>query len=103
MVGLSNFISVNIEELSQSVRRQDVEERRRILDWLSPLNFWAKQMDTLDQAETGTGIWLLNSQEFESWTGGDVRALWCPGNRIIPCSLPCVNSPIAGVGKTILR
>jgi len=72
----------NGEELSQSVRRQDEEERRKILDWLSPLNFWAKQRDILDQAEPGTGLWLLNSQELESWIRGDTRTLWCPGNRI---------------------
>jgi len=81
MVCPLSFMSFNGQGLSQSVQRQDEEERRKILDWLSPLNFWAKQRDTLDEAEPGTGIWLLNSQEFESWTGGDVRTLWCPGNR----------------------
>jgi hypothetical protein len=80
MVGLQ---SVQILMLPELVRRQDMEERRNILDWLSPLNFWNSQQDTYSQAEPGTGLWLFKSREFQSWIrGGNVRTLWCPGDRM---------------------
>jgi hypothetical protein len=67
---------------SELIRRQDKEERRKILDWLSPLNFWNTQGETYSQAEPGTCLWFFESTEFNSWYKGDVRTLWCPGDRI---------------------
>jgi len=71
-------------ELTQSLRNQSRDERRKKLNWLSQLNFWATQKDIFDRAEPHTGKWLLNSPEFQSWIRGDLRTLWCPGHRGSP-------------------
>ena len=53
----------------------------RIVDWLSPLNFFTKQKDVLDQRQDGTGLWVLESDAFERWEAGIGNLLWCPGIR----------------------
>ena len=61
---------------TESISRID----REILDWLSPLSFYAKQKDTLDKVQKGTGGWLLQSVEFTQWlTSPKKQTLWCPG------------------------
>ena len=50
-----------------------------ILHWLSPLNFWMKQQDTLSRKEEGTGLWLFEEPAFKDWLEGRERILWCPG------------------------
>jgi hypothetical protein len=57
------------------------DERRVISDWLSPLNFKAKQMDIISKRAEGTGQWLLESTEFKVWLDGTSETLWCPGPR----------------------
>jgi len=57
------------------------EEGQEILDWLSPLNFWRKQKDTLERRQEGTGEWFIKHPEFRKWIEGDTQFLWCPGDR----------------------
>ena len=38
-----------------------------MVTWLSPLNPWATQNDTLARLHEGTGDWLLNAPEFTQW------------------------------------
>ncbi|KAG9230726.1 ankyrin repeat protein, partial [Amylocarpus encephaloides] len=64
------------------------EEDRTILDWLTPIDFTAQQHDNISQRQAGTGQWLLDSDEFQSWIQTDKQTLFCPG--------------IPGAGKTIL-
>jgi hypothetical protein len=59
------------------------QERRTIVDWLSPLNFKVSQSEFLQKREHGTGQWLLESQEFLDWRDGTSETLWCPGPREI--------------------
>ncbi|KAF2493616.1 ankyrin, partial [Lophium mytilinum] len=56
--------------------------------WLSPVNFYSKQKDTLNARLEATGLWILRSPKFESWLNGSKRVLFCPG--------------IPGSGKTVL-
>ena len=73
-------------------RAQEIKERKRaaIIDWLSPLNFQARQSELYNQckqhnvSEPG----LLASTEFDTWTSG------------APWRLQCVGEP--GAGKTFL-
>ena len=60
------------------------DERRVIADWLSPLNFKAKQMDVIAKRAEGTGQWLLESEEFKTWLDGTSETLWCSGLREAP-------------------
>ncbi|PVH69802.1 hypothetical protein DL98DRAFT_379827, partial [Cadophora sp. DSE1049] len=64
------------------------QESRAIVDWLSPLNFFAVQNDTLRRRQDGTGEWLFETPEFKAWLAGTDRILWCSG--------------LPGAGKTIL-
>ena len=52
-----------------------------VINWLSPLNFFTTQNDTLRRRQDGTGGWLLETPEFEAWLAGTDRILWCSGLR----------------------
>lgn len=69
---------------------QNIEaERRAIAEWLSPLNFFVRQVDIFSLRVEGTGQWLLESQQFKKWLFDEQRStLWCSG--------------IPGAGKTVL-
>ncbi|KAJ7577684.1 hypothetical protein C8J56DRAFT_1113091 [Mycena floridula] len=61
---------------------------REFSEWLSPIDFQAIQQNHLAKRAPGTGRWLAADVEFQRWTDGEIKILWCPGNP--------------GVGKTIL-
>ncbi|KAJ7591946.1 hypothetical protein C8J56DRAFT_781357, partial [Mycena floridula] len=65
-----------------------VADLRAFANWLSPLNFEATQYNFVSSCTPSTGEWLLADAEFQRWTAGHVRILWCPGDP--------------GVGKTML-
>jgi len=58
------------------------QESREIVAWLSPLDFWAKQDDTLSRKQEGTGQWFFEELAFKRWLDGTDRTLWCPGMRM---------------------
>ncbi|RYP77344.1 hypothetical protein DL771_001139 [Monosporascus sp. 5C6A] len=68
--------------------REDANERKAILDWLTPIDFASQQSDFINRRQAGTGQWLLDSAEFQTWLRTDKQTLFCPG--------------IPGSGKTIL-
>ena len=68
--------------------RQDDQERRTILDWLTPINYGDQQSDFIARRQTGTGKWLLISDEFQSWLNESKQTLFCLG--------------IPGAGKTMI-
>jgi hypothetical protein len=73
------------------VTYQDDEERRKIESWLSPLNPVAQQNDFFARHQDGTGLWILESPQYNAWINGQTRenrTLFCPG--------------IPGAGKTII-
>ena len=54
-----------------------------ILEWLSPLNMYQKQQDTISTRRGTTGSWLLRDPVFHKWIDDESseRTLWCPGDR----------------------
>ena len=70
------------------VRHQDDQERRVIINWLSPVDYATQQSDFISRRQEGTGQWLLNSDEFQAWLNKSKQTLFCPG--------------IPGAGKTII-
>lgn len=59
-----------------------------ILNWLTPKNYSTQLSDYLKRRQEGTGEWLLNSDEFQTWFHSKKQMLFCPG--------------MPGAGKTIL-
>ncbi|KAJ7187146.1 hypothetical protein C8R46DRAFT_981437, partial [Mycena filopes] len=94
-VMLQNVAGVQEEILSSvgiaaSGYRQhiDLAERKQIIDWFSPLNFFLQQADISGARQEGTGKWLLAEPQFREWEIGVSKTLWCRG--------------IPGAGKTVL-
>ena len=82
------------KELLSVVPAQEVVDKQRdqdhqaILDWLTPVDYALQQSDYIRRRQEGTGQWLLDSGEFQTWRDTDKQTLFCPG--------------IPGAGKTIL-
>jgi hypothetical protein len=64
------------------------EDRKKILDWLSPMNYAELQSDIFHNRQQGTGEWFLKSPPFIEWLEGKKKTLFCPG--------------IPGAGKTMI-
>jgi Cdc6-like AAA superfamily ATPase len=69
-------------------QRQDDLERRTIIEWLTRSDYSTQQSDFIGRRQKGTGQWLLNSDEFQSWLKTTKQALFCPG--------------MPGAGKTMI-
>lgn len=69
---------------------QEDQKRQEILNWLSPVDdlHSQQQFDFLRRRQDGTGLWFLQSNQFQEWLHGEKKTLFCPG--------------IPGAGKTIL-
>ena len=65
-----------------------LEHVSNVAHWLTPTNFFAQQSDIIARREEGTGLWLLNSNEYKRWIKEETLALFCPG--------------IPGAGKTMM-
>ncbi|KAF7917816.1 uncharacterized protein EAE97_011954 [Botrytis byssoidea] len=89
-------ILTSIQESHADLRRgvdglkkdRDDRERRAILEWLTPIDNAPQQSDFIYRRKVGTGQWLLNSAEFQSWLNTGKQTLFCRG--------------IPGAGKTII-
>ena len=68
--------------------RERREEFQAILDWLTSVDYIPQQNDFIARRQEGTGQWLLDSIEFQTWLETEKQTLFCPG--------------IPGAGKTIL-
>ncbi|KAI9927144.1 hypothetical protein MW887_003527 [Aspergillus wentii] len=92
LVELGKLSNLKIDNLGQKMENLDARsqgrETQKIIDWVSPISFRARQIDTLESVQPGTGMWFLQHQTFRSWMNGDIEMLWCPG--------------IPGAGKTRL-
>ena len=84
----------NIERIALESREHEFhlsreQKKQAVLQWLSPLDFRPKQLDTLSRRTPSTGEWLLIEENFKSWVDGSgPSCLFCSG--------------IPGGGKTIL-
>ncbi|KAG8525749.1 uncharacterized protein KY384_000509 [Bacidia gigantensis] len=68
---------------------QDRDERKQLLDWLSPADFTLRQREIFSKRCPGTGNWFLDTKDYQAWREGTgPNTLFCPG--------------IPGAGKTII-
>ncbi|KAF5250996.1 hypothetical protein FANTH_3860 [Fusarium anthophilum] len=86
--GLLQLLLESDSRLNNVYNAQAADQRRKVLDWITKINFTYDQEVHLDRIQPGTGQWLLESDEFKGWVGGEYQTLYCPG--------------IPGAGKTIL-
>ncbi|KAJ7154132.1 hypothetical protein C8R46DRAFT_837734, partial [Mycena filopes] len=63
-------------------------KRTKIIEWLSPINFFKQHQDISITCQEGTGTWFLKHPQFRKWKEGLGKTLWCHG--------------IPGAGKTVL-
>jgi hypothetical protein len=82
---LSSAIKESVDKLN---RHQDDQERRAIINWLTPVDYSTQQSDFLARRQEKTGLWLLDSDEFQRWLNKSKQTLFCPG--------------IPGAGKTMI-
>jgi Cdc6-like AAA superfamily ATPase len=88
IVALNSFTGANIRDTVFKLEARQVrQENREILDWLTPLDPSAQQTDFISQRQSGTGQWLLESNEYINWKATKGEVLFCHG--------------IPGAGKTI--
>ena len=69
-------LSANLRSTDQIYKEMLYKE---LVRWLSPLNFERIQDEMSCRREQGTGLWFLESSEFEEWSNGCPSTLWCPG------------------------
>ncbi|KAK3899487.1 hypothetical protein C8A05DRAFT_46455 [Staphylotrichum tortipilum] len=78
-----------LEYIRERVDDEDARrERETILDWLCPAGDALQQSDLRRRRQPGTGQWLLDAEEFQTWITTPNKTLFCPG--------------IPGAGKTML-
>ncbi|KAI0859030.1 hypothetical protein F4860DRAFT_280944 [Xylaria cubensis] len=85
---ISNSLSSLDSNITYTRHYLDKKEDLEILNWLIPTDYGPQQTDYLRRRQTGTGQWLLNSEEYQNWIKEPNKTLFCPG--------------IPGAGKTIL-
>jgi Cdc6-like AAA superfamily ATPase len=66
----------------------DDNQKEKILNWLTPVDYGPQQSDHFSRQQEGTGQWLLVSHEFRKWLNERKQTLYCDG--------------IPGAGKTIM-
>lgn len=74
--------------VNEVIQVQHDQANTAILDWLTPIEYGPQQSDFFNRREPGTGQWLLDCVEYQTWLNSNKHTLFCPG--------------IPGSGKTIL-
>jgi predicted ATPase len=74
--------------VDQLNKHQDDQERRTIIEWLTSIDYAPQQDDFISRCQEGTGQWVLDSNEFQTWLNESKQTLFCPG--------------MPGAGKTMI-
>ena len=85
-------IGVDVKDTAAGVRvlltTQRANHFRKIVDWLSPPDPWVSHTSARRHHTPHTGLWFLQSNQYQRWRDGRSRHLWMYGK--------------AGCGKTVL-
>ncbi|KAK0639751.1 ankyrin repeat-containing domain protein [Cercophora newfieldiana] len=88
----NNAVQLEIKQLradTTALRAQSISfSTRDMIDWITKLDYAPQQNDFINRRATGTGSWLLETAQFETWVNGEAQTLFCPG--------------FLGTGKTII-
>jgi ankyrin repeat protein len=86
---INHSMTQEIYQTTQAVKDLvDEAQVKEMIDWLSPLNFIAKQQLLFREHHEGTCKWFLDDDDFREWIEHENGILICPG--------------IPGAGKTYL-
>ncbi|ORY63953.1 uncharacterized protein BCR38DRAFT_474519 [Pseudomassariella vexata] len=85
---LRKEVSTIAQDVRHLCKSLSSEEDGEIMNWLTPIDYGTQQSDVLRRRQQGTGQWLINSYEYQTWLNTSKQTLFCPG--------------IPGAGKTIL-
>ncbi|KAJ7249822.1 ankyrin repeat domain-containing protein [Mycena rebaudengoi] len=86
---LNSWLVMDIWDVGQQQKgNHDWEERDKVIEWVSPLNFFSRNEDIFHTRQDGTGMWLVNDIQFKDWVLSPGGTLWCYG--------------MPGAGKTVL-
>ena len=94
VLGATTYKEVKETRRDQQEARKEQQEwhqagtDKELLTWLAKTDYGSQQSDLLSRRQEGTGQWLLDSDEFQSWCKGDRQTLFCSG--------------MPGAGKTIM-
>ncbi|KAH8722848.1 nucleoside phosphorylase domain-containing protein [Phaeosphaeriaceae sp. PMI808] len=83
-----DVVSITAANVGSMMSRLDRKEDVEILDWLTPVEYGPQHSDFLRERQPGTGQWLLESAEYQTWLNSGKQTLFCPG--------------IPGAGKTMI-
>lgn len=73
----------HVKSILEEEEARAIDERNQeVIKWLSPLNFFAMQNETLQRRENGTATWILRDPRFVRWTDSTGGILCCPGIRM---------------------
>lgn len=82
-------VEENVYKIQKSFEKLATgQEREKVLSWLMHVNPSTNHRAARSKYEPNTGVWLLESESFISWTASSKNSLWLHG--------------IPGAGKTIL-
>jgi hypothetical protein len=74
--------------LNEVLDGQHAQERKHILNWLTPIDYAPEQAYYISMRAPNTGQWLLESEEYRTWLKDDMQTIFCPGKP--------------GAGKTLM-
>lgn len=60
--------------------RDEQEQTREVLNWLSPINVHAEHSKQSEGLLINTGMWLFNSPKFKDWMKSGANVLWLHGD-----------------------
>ncbi|KAL7895629.1 hypothetical protein HDV64DRAFT_257366 [Trichoderma sp. TUCIM 5745] len=83
-----DIINKVYDDVTHIKSKLDGKEDVEILDWLTRTDYGPQQSDYFSRRQPETGIWFLESVDFQDWLTTSKQSLFCPG--------------IPGAGKTIL-
>jgi hypothetical protein len=79
-------ISLETDRMEKRAR-EIAEQKRKVLQWLSSVDYEAKHKGASELQHPGTGSWLLENRDLQCWIAGETPFLWIYG--------------IPGSGKTV--
>ena len=60
------------------VRHQEHQGRQTVLDWITLIDYAPPLDDFIARRQAGTGQWLLDSTEYQTWVETNKQTLFCP-------------------------